>query len=868
MDDRARGRARGMIRTTTAGSQQPSNMRPGPTAADEPQAAPGPAGEANFAGGRAFRRGGKSITTVREGESAGEPAARGDGPYVIGARRNYDSALFTSATKPNHIRSKQGETGRAVQLATNFFRLKCSKNWRLCQYAVSYEPVIDNIKVRKAMLYGHKDVIGEVFIFDGTVLFSTKKLPDKVTVLKANRRNDENTEITITVTLTNELPVDSNISLQLYNIIFRWLMTKIGLTQVGRNYYDPKAKTHIPCGRTSFEMWPGFQTSILQYEKDVMLCSQVSHKLMRTNTVLDALYELVKTSKQRGRSYKEEIARFLNGQVVLTRYNNKTYKIDGIEWEVRVNHTFKKADGSEISYLEYYENQYQIKITDSKQPLLVSTPKKTDVRRQLPVIHLVPELCTLTGLTDEHRADFNVMKTLAKHTKQGPPGCASAITTFIQRISNNPEAKKLMDDWGLSFEQNLVEVRARELGPEKICVGGGEAPLADDGSWTLRSKRMLSCVNLEKWVLVRSDRDERIAEETKKTLLKVSGPMGFNVRPPQMKRTNGSLNSFHDCIKEAVREIKDLQMIFVILPSNAKEKYDSLKTLCCVEFGIPSQFAVARTLGNQKRLMSVCTKIAIQMNVKLGGEAWTVPVPLNNVMIIGIDTYHDSSRRGHSVGGFVSSFNKALTKWHSQPIFQGINQEFLNALEPCISGAIKNYQKHNGGMVPTQIFIYRDGVGDGQIDFVKNHEVPQIKNALMAFSNGNAPIKLNVIIVTKRINGRFFKKSQRGLTNPAPGTIIDDIVTKKDRYDFYVVSQHCREGTVTPTNFNVIHDESAMKADHMQRLSYKLCHLYFNWAGTVRVPAPCLYAHKLAFLIGQSVHRGASVKLADKLYYL
>ena len=30
-----------------------------------------------------------------------------------------------------------------------------------------------------------------------------------------------------------------------------------------------------------------------------------------------------------------------------------------------------------------------------------------------------------------------------------------------------------------------------------------------------------------------------------------------------------------------------------------------------------------------------------------------------------------------------------------------------------------------------------------------------------------------------------------------------------------------------------------------KRLAYKLTHLYFNWPGTVRVPAPCQYAHKL-----------------------
>ena len=49
------------------------------------------------------------------------------------------------------------------------------------------------------------------------------------------------------------------------------------------------------------------------------------------------------------------------------------------------------------------------------------------------------------------------------------------------------------------------------------------------------------------------------------------------------------------------------------------------------------------------------------------------------------------------------------------------------------------------------------------------------------------------------------------------------------RYDFFLVSQSVRQGTVSPTHFNVIEDNSGLKPDHLQRLSYKLTHLYYNW---------------------------------------
>ena len=59
------------------------------------------------------------------------------------------------------------------------------------------------------------------------------------------------------------------------------------------------------------------------------------------------------------------------------------------------------------------------------------------------------------------------------------------------------------------------------------------------------------------------------------------------------------------------------------------------------------------------------------------------------------------------------------------------------------------------------------------------------------------------------------------------------------RYDFFLVSQLVRQGTVNPTHFVVVYDTTDWSPDKMQRLSYKLTHLYYNWPGTIRCPAPC-----------------------------
>ncbi len=53
------------------------------------------------------------------------------------------------------------------------------------------------------------------------------------------------------------------------------------------------------------------------------------------------------------------------------------------------------------------------------------------------------------------------------------------------------------------------------------------------------------------------------------------------------------------------------------------------------------------------------------------------------------------------------------------------------------------------------------------------------------------------------------------------------------------MSQKVGQGTVSPTHFVVVSGAETVPPDAMQRLSYMLTHMYYNWPGTVRVPAPC-----------------------------
>jgi aubergine-like protein len=157
-------------------------------------------------------------------------------------------------------------------------------------------------------------------------------------------------------------------------------------------------------------------------------------------------------------------------------------------------------------------------------------------------------------------------------------------------------------------------------------------------------------------------------------------------------------------------------------------------------------------------------------------------------------------------------------------------------------------------------------------DALHNNEIQQCLDALEAL-NISKKCGLTFIVIQKRNNTRFFRKNE--LTgeyeNPIPGTVVDKGIVSQEQqhqYDFFLVSQETKQGTVTPSHYHVIYDIIHLKREHIQQLCFKLCHTYSNWPGTVRSPAPCGYAHKMAFQNGQFINDNPNPNLKDKLYFL
>ena len=67
-------------------------------------------------------------------------------------------------------------------------------------------------------------------------------------------------------------------------------MFSLKMVQMNKNFYDPRAGPMVP--QHKLEIWLGYVTAVQEFEGGIMLCCDVSHKVLRTQTA----YELTPSS--------------------------------------------------------------------------------------------------------------------------------------------------------------------------------------------------------------------------------------------------------------------------------------------------------------------------------------------------------------------------------------------------------------------------------------------------------------------------------------------------------------------------------------------------------------------------------------------
>merc|ERR1719412_2618667 len=434
------------------------------------------------------------------------------------------------------------------------------------------------------------------------------------------------------------------------------------------------------------------------------------------------LNNLAKTKKP---TLKEEAEKALLGQSVVTKYNNKNYKIDAIDYNDSPKGTFVKSDGTEMDYMTYYKRQYGITIKEPTQPMLIHRPKvkglvEGEVER---IIKFVPELCFMTGMTDAMRSDFKIMKELGNYTRLTPPQRQDALNNYLKRATENKEAYANLRNWGLTLQKDTLNLKGRILDPEFIIFGNRYReqvnPKADWGR-AATSKPVLTAVPLNKWAIIYVEKNETVVRNFCKIMQQQGPRMGLQIANPKpIKIANDRTESYLKELRSIINP--SVQLVMTIFPQMKSDRYSAIKKLCYVEMPVASQVINLKTISNEKRLASVVQKVALQINCKLGGELWGCSTPTKDLMIVGIDVFHDTTKKCGSIAGIVTSLNDATTRYYSGIAEQKPGQEIVNALQTAfIEGLIKYFETNRKW--PENIVVFRDGVGDGQLEVTEKQE--------------------------------------------------------------------------------------------------------------------------------------------------
>ena len=204
------------------------------------------------------------------------------------------------------------------------------------------------------------------------------------------------------------------------------------------------------------------------------------------------------------------------------------------------------------------------------------------------------------------------------------------LVQLVDTVTMRNEAKQELDKWNMGFSRDVVKLNATVLKVPNILFQN-KREAARSGGWgnLQRDAKHIRCIDLKKWAIFFMPRERDVAGIVNEEIKIISRPMGFNVNNARLVRLPESQGNVGRTFTQAIaKELNEgpLQMVVCIIPNNAADTYHAIKKICCIEYGIASQVIVAKTLN--KNLKSVLTKVAIQMSCKLGGEVWSLHLPV------------------------------------------------------------------------------------------------------------------------------------------------------------------------------------------------------------------------------------------------
>lgn len=117
------------------------------------------------------------------GSAEAQASSSGNGATSVGrgamrGRSERPARPPMEVTRPAHIVTKTSGIGNPIPLMVNYYRMVDKTKWSIKQYRVDFDPPEDSTRFRKILLRAHQARLGQHYIFDGTMLFLERALPE------------------------------------------------------------------------------------------------------------------------------------------------------------------------------------------------------------------------------------------------------------------------------------------------------------------------------------------------------------------------------------------------------------------------------------------------------------------------------------------------------------------------------------------------------------------------------------------------------------------------------------------------------------------------------------------------------------------
>ena len=645
-------------------------------------------------------------------------------------------------------------------------------------------------------------------------------------------------------------------------------------------------------GENSLEqIYRGYMTSVQITESGYFMRINDVNKIISGKSALKKILEIREENRNLNKDdlFKKINQYFSEHRTVLAKYGNlRTYRVANINFDKspkNTNITLREKDGKETqcNLVNYYKNQYDLKIKDENQPLIeveLLKKKGPNTEQEKETIYLIPELVFLTGLEHGTNSDDNTTKRkITSKTKMRPGDKVNAIRSIFNLLNSSTNKiytnkqgkevkikspKEMQELYGIKIGNNLV-VNARVMPQPHLMFNHAEKfVIPNNGIFRADNPNKVMKFSNENLFYVCDSRERDDARKVFNGLMMKCKQKKFifsnDFRPDRVKEyCLQRSNNWNDIASELNRLLpnnNNHQYGFVFLSPSMEKNYPALKNYFYKKLGLITQFGITKKLADKKRGNSIQFNLVDQFNVKIGGENHHINFVKENIMknsdvflVIGLKTQVERAT-GKVKYCMTSSRNKFLNYINTSIKECENNKQQRDALlTTMFKDAIQNLMKQSPNP-PNYIILYRKGGNyieniqlalDEKDIFIK--VITDLAEMLKKTKNISMQIPFYYICCNLKSDMKFFEvasNDSKSYANPKSGLIIDEGVTQKNRFEFYIQPQFVNQGTATPSHYQVMcshqHNDDVLKLEQLEKLTFYLCYYYFTWAGAIREP--------------------------------